>query len=154
MNQIKINIPEGYEIDFFNKETGEVTFKKIEHKYPISVMDIPDRTYYLGNTGRISKSLTYNDLNQVSTIERAEALLALAQLSELRDAWNKIDNFKADFIPINNYQNKYCIEISQGNILKETYKVTKKILYFGSEKTRDLFLKTFENLIKQAKEFL
>jgi hypothetical protein len=32
MKQLKINIPEGYEIHNFNTETGEVTFKQIEVK--------------------------------------------------------------------------------------------------------------------------
>jgi hypothetical protein len=30
MKQLKINIPEGYEIDTFNTETGEVTFRPVE----------------------------------------------------------------------------------------------------------------------------
>jgi hypothetical protein len=151
MTQIKINIPEGYEIDVFNKETGEVSFKKIEVKYPQSVKEILNRNYYIQPSGTVRKSICH-DVNNVSSEQRAEAFLALMQLVELRDAWNKIDGFIVDWNNIN--QNKYVLEYIYCKVKKDTYGVSQKVLYFSSAKTRDLFLKTFSSLINTAKELL
>ena len=47
--EIKIECPEGYEIDSFNKDSKLITFKKIESKYPLSVKEIPNRNQYIHN---------------------------------------------------------------------------------------------------------
>jgi hypothetical protein len=53
-----------------------------ERDLPVSVCDIPDRNWYIDAVGGIIKSKT-DDINNFSTKERAEAILALGQLLEL-----------------------------------------------------------------------
>ena len=155
MTTLKINIPQGYEIDVFNKETGEVSFKKIELKYPQSIFEVKDRSWFIHSNSGIEKDNTANDStvdrNNVSTKQRAEALLALSQLVELRDAWNKIDGFVVDWTA---NDVKYVIKGCSGKLQKDYYYNNHYILYFGSEQTRDLFFETFSKLIETAKEFL
>ena len=60
---------------------------KVETKSRVvdSVKDIPNRDWYIDATGQIEDSDS-DDLNQMSTKERAEAVLALIQLIEIHAA--------------------------------------------------------------------
>jgi hypothetical protein len=154
MEELKINIPEGYEIDKKNSTFECIKFKKLSPKYPTNIVQIEDRKWYIDANGDIeSTSNSNDDLNNISTKERAEAFLALTQLVELRDAWNKIDGFVADWTNVHQYKYDLCIK---NNEIQSTHKNTsqKHQLYFGSVGTRDLFFGTFKDLIETAKELL
>ena len=72
------------------------------------------------------------------------------QLVELRDAWNEIDGGKEwSFEEYN-----YIIEFCDGKVGTDFYEGMHKVLHFRKEETRDLFLKTFKDLINQAKELI
>lgn len=154
MNELKIEIPEGYEVDQekSNLVKGEIKFKKIEKKYPLSIKEVKDRNWYIDSIGIIGKVLYEHDINQVSSESRAKAFLALMQLVELRDCWNKVDGFIPDWTK--SVQNKYTIENFKNGILKDTRIYVSTPLYFGSNETRDLFFETFRDLIEEAKELL
>ena len=153
MKTVNIEVPEGYEIDPENKDPKVIKFRKIEKKYPTSVSEIEGRRWYLENDGTTTLALPQdNDINQVSSQERAEAFLALMQLVELRDAWNVVDgNTNVDW---SSYKAKYIIEIYDNEIFTDSTRRTQKVLHFGSIETRDLFLETFRDLIETAKELL
>lgn len=158
MNQINIEIPKGYEIDVENSNfiEGVIKFKNKADKYPKSTLDIKrDDGYYLGSDSTInvvpSPNNSTNNLNLLSTENRAKAFLALMQLIELRDAWNEIDgvtiNWERDV-------DKHCIICRENNIQKDYYSVTQSVLSFGKRETRNLFLEVFRDLIETAKELI
>lgn len=154
MKNLKIEIPNGYEIDQDKSDLsiGVVAFKKIKSKYPLNVKEIEDkRNFYISDKGVIFET-ECKDLNNLSTKSRAKAFLALMQLVELRDAWNKIDGFKADWSNSNQY--KYIIGFSNNDLYINAYFTSNCLLAFGSTETRNLFLEKFKDLIEEAKELL
>lgn len=157
MKSFKINIPEGFEIDNDKSTFEEIVFKPTKNKYPLSVMELPCKGFYIGEKSEI-KSINFSfdkrsmDKNLVSTKRRAEAILALIQLVELRDEYNKIDGFVADWK--DSCQNKYAIEFFSDNINIIRYVNTNRVLHFGSKQTCDLFLVTHRKLIETAKELI
>jgi len=78
-----------------------------------------------------------------------EKFTALARLEILRDIYN--GDWVADFTKFNV---KYCIEFYSSDVLKSSYNNTHKFLAFKDEKTRDLFLENFRDLIETAKPLL
>lgn len=156
MKQLKIQIPEGHEVDTEKSDLskGLIFFKLIKYKYPMSRKEMDDNLtpYFIDSQGQIHSTYA-NDINNLSTESRAEAFLALMQLVELRDAWNKIDGFiDVEWEVFSKV--KYVILISNGLITGNIQRNLSRVLYFGSEETRDLFLKTFKHLLEQAKELL
>jgi hypothetical protein len=85
-----------------------------------------------------------------ATKEQAEASIALAQLSQLMKVYN--NGWVADWTK--NSQDKFCIEFCIDDINKVTNIGTNKFLAFKDEKTRDLFLENFRDLILTAKPLL
>ena len=139
MNNMKINIPQGFEIDKENSslETGDIVFKKFEKKYSSEFYYSNERH---GETIDTPLSETY-----------AEKLEILDTLLCLRDEYNRIDGFteyfrfEEDNWCINNYENK--LDFSR-------WSLPNGIMHFGKEETAKLFLKNFEEQLEQIKEFL
>ena len=139
MNNMKINIPQGFEIDKENSslETGDIVFKKVEKKYSSEFYYSNKRH---GKTIDMPLSETYVDkLNTLDT------------LLCLRDEYNRIDGFTEGFrfgednwciTNINNILDFSCLALPNG------------IMHFGKEETAKLFLKNFEEQLEQIKEFL
>ena len=152
MKNVKIEIPKGYEIDESKSTFTNIVFKKIENKYPNSVLDINGRDWAISYSGVRKDIACSGDIDQISTKERAEAFLALMQLVELRDAYNKVDGFVVDWS--NDEQDKFCICVYDNELTQETLRNTHKNLYFGSAETRDLFYEKHIDLIETAKELL
>lgn len=162
MNTIKITIPEGYEIDTFNKETGEVSLKPRAGKYPTDIMDIPlpKTSWYItslwqvlpqySNSGN-SGNRTIGTAENLEHEEDAAALIALAKLITLRNEYNRID----DFIPkFDGEQNHLCICSHCGKIGISVLSTCSRVLAFRSTNTADLFLRNFRDLIETAKPLL
>lgn len=149
MKTLKIEIPEGYEIDEENSTFKKIVFKEVINDYPLSVCYVKGRDWYIDSVGYITSTESKTP-NQLSTEERAEAFLSLMQLVELRDAWNEIDGGKEwSFDECN-----YVIDVFDGKLNKENYRSSYTVLHFRKEETRDKFLKTFKDLINQAKELI
>lgn len=88
MKQLKIEIPNGYEIDQENSNLAEGVVKfKPKSRVPKSIDDVNGRHWYINGAGRIFhfewKTATPNHF---STKKRAEAILALGQLIEIHAA--------------------------------------------------------------------
>lgn len=136
-NKLEFKIPEGYELDKENSTDEILIYKK--NKYPMSWYEfenknrlfIPDWIYF----NRIPKKY-----------------IALAKLECLRDAWNEINGFKADFE--NPCQDKHCVKLFSEKINISTHIRLFNFLHFESRETANLFLKTFKDLIEEAKELL
>lgn len=155
MEKLTIKAPEGYEFSGIN-ENSEIEFVPIKKKYPLSVEDIEGRTWYLNGFGSVCYiavgNIAAKDINNVSTKERAEAILALTQLLELRDAWNEIDGFVVDWN--DHEQDKWCITPVSGNVSFNIYGSVSRVLFFNTLEKAKLFEKTFKDLILTAKELL
>lgn len=153
--ELKIQIPEGYEIDKDKSTFENIVLKPIENKYPTSVKDIY-RPYTITTNGTIVKFIPVVDEkstnNDLSSYQRAEAFLALMQLVELRDAYNKIDSFVPDWT--DSKQFKYNITYRSGCMYLGKRIAIQSTLFFGNVKTRNLFYNNFKDLIEQAKELL
>lgn len=155
--EMKIQVPEGYEIDREKSTFESIVFKKVEEK------DLPKRWedlkiidgFFVTNLGYIEKVsdnciVSDHNRNTFPTKEEAEACLALAQLCQLRDRYNGV--WKPDWK--NEKELKYVIEIFWDNIVKREYECRYKVLAFRTEKLRDEFLKNFRELIWIAKPLL
>lgn len=140
--KLEINIPEGYVIDVENTNINEgiIKIKKKELCYPNSISELKIKPEF------------FVDKIPVKDETRAKALSAFIELLELKDAWNKIDNFKPNFN--DRFQEKFTIRIVNNTIGTNITYIDKSILSFKSKETRDLFLGRFKNLIETAKVFL
>jgi hypothetical protein len=88
--------------------------------------------------------------NVFATKEQAEASIALAQLSQLREVYR--NNWVPDWTDFN--EKKFCIAFIENKIFKENYISHQYFLSFQDSKTRDLFLENFKDLIETAKPLL
>ena len=154
--ELKIQVPEGYEIDKEKSTFEKIVFKKVENELPKSWEDLMTvKGYCVSTYSKIEdcneEFYTYKEnKNLFPTKEEAEACLALAQLCQLRDRYN--DGWKPDWI--NNKEYKYSIVINKGEPFVETYFNVQKVLSFKTEELRDKFLENFRDLIETAKPLL
>ena len=89
------------------------------------------------------------DKNIFATKEQAEASIAMAQLSQLREVYQ--DGWKPDF---SNSETKYVIEFYENKIYKDECCGTNNFLSFQSAEVRDEFLENFRDLILTAKTLM
>ena len=95
--KLKINIPEGYEIDKEKSTFEEIVFKKVEDpfaKLPKTWEEYCKRTkeyvsYFGSNPDSIIKSWFEGYYNEFETKERVKQFVALGRLLQLRDYWVK-----------------------------------------------------------------
>ena len=153
--ELKIQVPEGYEIDRENSTFEKIVFKKVENELPKSWEELKIISgYYLDSWGDICecevKLDTISDNRNIfPTNEEAEACLALTQLCQLRDRYN--DGWKPDWT--DNIE-KYVIYFHAGEIISgDTYRA-QSVLHFKTEELRDKFLENFRGLIETAKPLL
>ena len=152
---IKITPPEGYEVDKEKSTFNEIIFKKLEPKLPMSWEELKEvKGYFIHQNSDINfhpmidKAVAYNR-NVFPTKEEAKAMVAMAQLCQLRDRWN--GGWKPDW---KDNTVKYCI-ISFKNILyKEFYCNINHSIVFKTKELRDKFMETFKDLLEEAKPFL
>jgi hypothetical protein len=160
--EIKIDVPEGYEIDEENSTFKCIKFKKKKTNLPSTweefCNDYPIRE---GETWIISDSnlgefvdcprrVFDNDRNVLPSMELAEAMLALCQLIQLRDCYNK--GWKPDWT--NDRCSKFTIKFYMDTPICETNRTLNRVLAFKSAELRDLFFRNFRDLIETAKPLL
>ena len=152
--EMKIQVPEGYEIDKEKSTFEKIVFKKVENELPKSWEDL----YEVGGwfVDFHSKVVTSGSMrtadsvkNRFPTKEEAEACVALAQLCQLRDRYN--DGWKPDWT---DFTMKPSIYFHKDIATTGENRSERTILYFRSEKIRDEFLENFGDLIKKAKPLL
>lgn len=153
--EMKIQAPEGYEIDREKSTFEKIVFKKIENNLPKTwkefgevkgwfVTELSDVDYY--SEGHSSD---YRDKNLFPTEEEAKACVTLAQLCQLRDRYN--DGWKPNWI---DGTEKHSIYFYSDEIYSSYIYQTQKILTFKTRKLRDQFLENFRDLIEVAKPLL
>lgn len=154
---LKIEPPEGYEIDKENSTFEKIVFKKIEGKYPMDIKELSVKdTFYINVDSEVihhkgTLEVASNCLNHSDTREEAEAFLALMQLKRLCNAWNKMDGFVPRF---DGSQNNHCIMVYYEGFDTSNCMSTQFPLAFKSEKTAKYFMETFADLLETAKPLL
>ena len=154
--EMKIQAPEGYEIDKEKSTFEKIIFKKDNKDLPKTWEEVGVikgwYTYAGGSIDYFSEgtSTNYADRNIFPTKEEAEASLALAQLCQLRDIYN--EGWKPNWAIYKT--EKWCIEIVNYKILKNTYYTIHRVLAFKTKELRDKFLENFRDLIETAKPLL
>lgn len=156
MKTINIEIPKGHEIDQeqSNLSEGRIVFKEIKKELPKKWEELPSiKGWWVGDTSRVFEAnTTANKINKLifATKELAEASIALAQLSQLREVYR--DGWEPDWNDQN--QPKYTIYFWRNKIHFDTYFFIHKFLSFQSEEIRDKFSKNFASLIETAKPLM
>ena len=139
----EIEIPDGYEID-------KLTFKKIEKKLPKTWEELGTvKGYYSNIKGCYSGATTSINKNVFPTKELAEASLAMAQLLQLRDAYN--DGWVADW---SDDTKKYVIKVFNNILAKNDYHLNQSVMNFKTAELRYEFFKNFKDLLTIAKPLL
>jgi len=161
--EIKINCPEGFEIDKENSTFECIKFKPVKNKLPKTWEefcinnDIKEGEYFIDNFSDVNEVYLKNGMNRDDDSDRnilpskelAEAMLALCQLIQLRDCYN--DGWKPDWT---SDKNKYTIYLCKDIIVKGYTWTNSRILAFETAELRDQFLENFRDLIEIAKPLL
>ena len=147
--EIRINVPNGYEIDKENSTFECIRFKKKTERWIDKTKSITG--FYIDSESRITQAFCANDesRNVFATRKQAESARAMAQISQI------IGNDERFGGPITYEEwcspnfDKYIIYRSGGKILTcLTISMEYYLLAFRTKEQRDLFLKENENLVK------
>lgn len=156
MKTLNIEIPSGHEIDLeqSNLLEGKIVFKEIKRALPKTWEELGRVEGYYVNSD--SEAGSYNSptkrsvMNVFPTKELAEASIAMAQLSQLREVYR--DGWKPNWDDIS--QIKHVIELGKNKLIVNYCYLSSKFLSFQSPEIRDEFLKNFRELIETAKPLM
>ena len=153
--KLKINIPEGYEIDKEKSTFEEIIFKKVEDplaKLPKTWEEYCKRTKgYTSYYGYSINGNTYETkfdgfYNEFFTKERVKQYVALGKLLQLRDYW--VSNWKDD-----SNNSVAVIYHFEGEIVNINVSKKRSLSYSLTFPTREMakeFRNCFEDCIKEA----
>jgi hypothetical protein len=155
MKTLKINVPEGYEIDKEQSTFENIVFKEIKNELPKSWEDLENlKGFYVGINSDVV--VTFDNLIKTktnrfifATKEQAEASIALAQLSQLREVYR--DGWVPNWSDTNE---KNCIVCRDSIFELDSFCHTAHFLSFQSKEIASQFLENFRDLIKQAKPLM
>lgn len=145
--KLKINIPEGYEIDKEKSTFEEIVFKKIEDpiaKLPKTWEEYCKQTkdyvsYLWSSPNSIIQSWFEGSYNEFSTKERVKQYVALGRLLQLRDYW--VGDWK---------RNSNNIYVIYKNVIMAAGNDSDFPLTFPTREMAEEFKNCFEDLIKEA----
>ena len=151
---IKIQIPDGYEIDEAKSSFTEIKFKPIEDKYPDSWDDafLGKRIsgHYIDIDGDIVAAncgnYTKKDRNIFFKVGQAKSILAYAQLTQLMALPCYNGDWEADWDDVD--QPKYYIYRSGSQLEKSTNYCYYEEMAFKSREIRDIFFDKYQDLLQ------
>lgn len=159
MKQLKIEVPEGYEIDREKSTFENIIFKK-KDSLPERWEDLKSISgYYVSSHSDVSFleegnfKYAYDPNSYINTFvtrEQAEASIAMAQLSQLMQVYN--GSWEPDWR--NAQETKYTICFKEELIEINKAWIFREFLSFKEEKIRDKFLENFNELILKARPLL
>lgn len=152
--EVTISIPEGYEIDKEKSTFEKIVFKKKEQSLPKTWEELEQISgYFVGNDSETSSVKHYanttDNRNVFFSKEQAEASVALAQLTQLREVYRQ--GWVPDWA---DGSEKYCIVFYRNDFEKNLYTSHNKFLSFQTAEIQNEFLENFKDLIMQAKPLL
>ena len=153
MESVKIIAPDGYEIDEEKSSFQEIVFKEKKSPLPKSWEELKRiKGYYVNALSEleiVDGDACDGNKNVFPSKEEAEAMLAMAQLCQLRDAWNQ--NWRADWEDIG--QEKFVIIYSKG-VHVISCKSTSSPMNFPTRALAEEFIEVFKDLLEIATPFL
>ena len=156
--ELKIEVPNGYEIDREKSTFENIVFKKVENELPKNWCDLKFiKGFFVNGESEIKEINETHDKilaiegnrNVFPNREEAEACVALAQLCQLRDRYN--DGWKPDW---ETSTMKHCIYFSKDKVKDGCQFDHSRVLAFKHASIRDKFLENFKDLIEIAKPLL
>ena len=159
--ELKIQIPEGYEIDKENSTFEKIVFKKKDDK-PRSWREYYEQQiankkhgYYIDDADCSSVSVVWNEYagankwrNVLPSKELTEAFLAMMQLMSLRQAW--IGDWEPDWEDSTNW----CIIFRESKLKVDFFNYTAHPLSFPTEEMTTNFMDCFKGLLEIAKPLI
>ena len=142
--ELKIEVPEGYEIDKQKSTFEKIVFKKIPENpktWEEYCSLMKGKTMYYTNCNTITVSGFSDAHDKFVNKKRAEQFIALGKLIQLRDYWVKRSKFK-DAIGVYTW--------SGGLIVTNNCDIIDCALTFPTKEMADKFITCFRDLIKQA----
>ena len=145
--ELKIYVPQGYEIDRQKSTFEKIIFKKIPDnpKTWEEYCELTKGSYsnYASTTNMVNKDRYTGAYNEFATKERAEQFIALGKLLQLRDYW--VRGYK---------EFKYALLVTRNeNILVYAwswYHTYPHILTFPTKEMAEEFKECFPDLLKKA----
>jgi hypothetical protein len=156
MKTLKINVPEGYEIDKEQSTFENIVFKEIEKGLLKSWEEIENLQGFFVDYGSDIRETDVDVMkskanrNIFATKEQAIASIALAQLSQLREVYRQ--GWEPDWE--NETQKKWCIRFYKGTLDIEDYCSTSYFFSFQSIEIAEQFLENFRELIEKARPLM
>ena len=153
--KLKINIPEGYEIDRDNSTFEEIVFKKVEDplaKLPKTWKEYCKQTkgytsYFLCNPLESIKVSSFSGVyNEFSTEERVKQYVALGKLLQLRDYWvSNLKNNSNNFVAVIYHFEGEIVNTNVSKKRSSSYSLT-----FPTREIAQKFIECFKDLINEA----
>lgn len=161
---IEIEVPDGKEVvyDEYTKSIKFIDKKPIISKsweeFVNNHPNISNEWFIENNTGLYQVSCDETivnrdkneDRNLLATKQDAEGILALIQLTRLRDEW--VGDWTPDYRNFN--EDKYHINVRNDNITVDRYSYTRALLSFPTNTLATEFMQCFKDLIIKAKRFI
>ena len=153
--KLKINIPEGYEIDKEKSTFEEIVFKKVEdpfaklpktwEEYYKQIKNSP--SYYGDPIDDDAYETKFSKFyNEFSTKERVKQYIALGKLLQLRDYWvGNLKNNSNNFVAVIYH---FDGEIVNTNVYKK--RSSSYSLTFPTREIAQKFIECFKDLINEA----
>ena len=155
MKILHIEIPKGYEIDQDNSTFEKIVFKEIKKDLPKSWQELRkiDGYYASSVSCTLNKEEGYvtNPSNRsiFVTKEQAEASIALAQLSQLREVYRQ--GWRPDWLE---NKGKWCLLFYCNRIVIERWVSNHQFLSFQTKEIAKEFLDNFRDLIMKARPLM
>ena len=153
VNEIKITVPEGYEIDKENSTFEKIVFRKIEktpwryrNNRKINGCWINNHSEILGTV----KSLPYIEEyhNIFATRKQAKSALAMAQITQIMANDKRFGGIITENEWVTSGDDKHVIYRVRNNVIAGMTVSQYHFLAFHTAEQRDLFLKENEDLVK------
>lgn len=156
---IKIEVPNGYEIDRENSTFEEIKFKKKEECWRAKeqLCAFPDinntiNGFFIERNSEIRevKNVTHSfpNRNIFFTKKQAKSALAMAQISQIMANDSRFGGSITDDEWNDTNKKKYVILKANNCILRDVYNYLYVFLAFHTKEQRDLFLKENEDLVR------
>ncbi len=155
MKAFNIEIPEGYEIDQEKSTFEKIVFKEIKKGLPKTWEKLEKVTgFYVtpnSSTSKVEKGAAENsNKNLFVTQKQVEAAIAMAQLSQLRDA------YRQGWVPDweNAGHKKYVIFCEESHLKIDYWYTRQYFLSFETQAIAQEFLENFRDLIEKAQPLM
>jgi hypothetical protein len=158
--QIKLQIPDGFEIDLENSTAEEIALKPIKKQLPKTWEELGEiKGYWVEYESTVENNkveggcpCVSDNRNVFATEAQAKASIAMAQLSQLREVYRQ--GWKPKNYNPNRSEPKYWIGIINHKIVVSESFTLSQFLSFQSQEIAEEFLTNFEELIVEAAPLL